>query len=739
MLKQSHPEWGCQRISDMLLRGPALPAGAAAVARVLHEAGYQMEERDHASASRQGAAVRAGHAQPALADGPVHLHAQAAEPAACTWWPSWTTTAGSSSATGCTPASRRPWCWRWCGRRSSPTARRRRSSPTTAASTSPGGARASSAGRWSKRGIQQIVAKPQRPQTLGKIERFWGTLWRECLETAVFLDLEDARRRIGHLHRLLQLPAAAPGDRRPGARRPLLRRGLRGACRRCKERVAANALELARNGVPKPPFYVTGQVAGQAFSVHAEGERVILTRAWPAASGGGVGRAAGRQAAAAAPPQPPEPAAGAALPARSAGERRLVPGVVAGRLVVRNGAAVGRCGRRSSRPMRRRRATAEPQARRSGRRCAMKESCEDRWQCVARGASRRRRRCWRPVPGQASGGGDPGGVGRRCFVRPKPLRLLEISLPRYYLWEQRALAGLLAACEPAPRGPRLDTSRQIAALERENRRLRRECDRQQALVRAAERALGLVLPSLVKPSAKPKEEPQGSNGKRRRRVRRPTVRALKASQTLRRELAEVAPERAGCRRGESGDRQDVTPGGRRTAAARREELLLGPPRSLEIKEAWTMARLGRKPQGVGLVAPLAGSKHAKQRMTWFLQTLAGECSVGEACAALGIASRGSMTSGARGCRSRWRLLEPRSPGRPAKPEPTVLPERGAGPAAAGAGVGGPRGGGRSAGGVGPHAAARDRAGAAGEKNDSGSAGVVRCRLPRAGRKPPPCR
>ncbi len=44
MLKQANPEWGCQRISDMLLRGPALPASAAAVAKVLHEAGYQVEE-----------------------------------------------------------------------------------------------------------------------------------------------------------------------------------------------------------------------------------------------------------------------------------------------------------------------------------------------------------------------------------------------------------------------------------------------------------------------------------------------------------------------------------------------------------------------------------------------------------------------------------------------------------------------------------------------------------------------
>ena len=41
MLKQSHPEWGCQRISDALLRGPALSASALAVSRVLHQAGYE--------------------------------------------------------------------------------------------------------------------------------------------------------------------------------------------------------------------------------------------------------------------------------------------------------------------------------------------------------------------------------------------------------------------------------------------------------------------------------------------------------------------------------------------------------------------------------------------------------------------------------------------------------------------------------------------------------------------------
>jgi transposase InsO family protein len=47
-----------------------------------------------------------------------------------------------------------------------------------------------------RRGIRQVVAAPRRPQTLGKIERFWGTLWRESVEAAVFLDLDDARRRV---------------------------------------------------------------------------------------------------------------------------------------------------------------------------------------------------------------------------------------------------------------------------------------------------------------------------------------------------------------------------------------------------------------------------------------------------------------------------------------------------------------------------------------------------------------
>ena len=43
-----------------------------------------------------------------------------------------------------------------------------------------------------------------------------------------------------------------------------------------RARIAANSLALAQRGVPKAPFYLTGQVDGKGFSIHAAGDRVIL-------------------------------------------------------------------------------------------------------------------------------------------------------------------------------------------------------------------------------------------------------------------------------------------------------------------------------------------------------------------------------------------------------------------------------------------------------------------------------
>jgi transposase InsO family protein len=126
-----------------------------------------------------------------------------------------------------------------------------------------------------KRGIKQIVSRPRHPQTLGKVERFWGTLWREFLSTIVFHDLNDARTRIGHFidHYNFRrvhsgLKQAVPADRFFAAA-PQMRETLR-------KQVAANALEIARGGLPKAPFYLAGNVNGQAVSVHAEGDRLLM-------------------------------------------------------------------------------------------------------------------------------------------------------------------------------------------------------------------------------------------------------------------------------------------------------------------------------------------------------------------------------------------------------------------------------------------------------------------------------
>lgn len=102
---------------------------------------------------------------------------------------------------------------------------------------------------------------------------------------------------------------------------------------------------------------------------------------------------------------------------------------------------------------------------------------------------------------------------------------LGTSLPRYYLLEQRALQGLLGACEPRPKGRVVTETSKLLALEKQVAHLQRECGRQQALVRAAQRAVGLAPAPPVKPAA----PGTGKKG----RPRRPTARALKAAAAMR--------------------------------------------------------------------------------------------------------------------------------------------------------------------------------------------------------------
>ena len=307
MLKQSHPDWGCQRISDVLWRGPSLSASASAVAQVLHDAGYELEEvptRPHPDKvrhfERAGAnqlwqtdlftfilkrqnrrvylvAFMDDHSRFIIGYG---LHASQSSALVLEVLRAALTSYGTPQEI-LTDNGTQYVTWR---------------------------GKSVFTRELEKRGIKQVVAAPRRPQTLGKIERFWGTLWRECVATAIFTDLGDAQRRLGLFidHYNFQRPhqgieGLVPADRFFGVASEMKKT--------LQARVAANALELARHGVPRAPFYLTGQVGGQPFSVHAEGERVILTRAQGE-----------RQEVDLVPPAPASPAAELPLPVCPVGE-----------------------------------------------------------------------------------------------------------------------------------------------------------------------------------------------------------------------------------------------------------------------------------------------------------------------------------------------------------------------------------------------------------------------------------
>lgn len=115
---------------------------------------------------------------------------------------------------------------------------------------------------------------------------------------------------------------------------------------------------------------------------------------------------------------------------------------------------------------------------------------------------------------------------------------VSLSVPRYYLWEQRALEGLVRACEPRPQGKAASERHQIAVLEKEVARLRQDCARQQALVRASQRTIGLA--TSPSPAAKAAAKSGGklaakaaeAAGGKAKRKRRPMARALKAVAAL---------------------------------------------------------------------------------------------------------------------------------------------------------------------------------------------------------------
>ncbi len=94
---------------------------------------------------------------------------------------------------------------------------------------------------------------------------------------------------------------------------------------------------------------------------------------------------------------------------------------------------------------------------------------------------------------------------------------LGISPPRYYALELRALQGMLTACEPRDGRRKSSPERKIKSLQCEVEQLKRECARQQALLRAARRSVGLPSETKLK---------SGGKGKKRRKTRPRAMRVV---------------------------------------------------------------------------------------------------------------------------------------------------------------------------------------------------------------------
>lgn len=99
---------------------------------------------------------------------------------------------------------------------------------------------------------------------------------------------------------------------------------------------------------------------------------------------------------------------------------------------------------------------------------------------------------------------------------------LGISLSRYYQLETKALQGMLVALEPRGRGPQMTPEKEIKTLRAEKQALEKELRRQQTLLRAAHRTVGLSGRRKAAGSSKRRGRPKrGCRGKTVRQTLRP--------------------------------------------------------------------------------------------------------------------------------------------------------------------------------------------------------------------------
>jgi transposase InsO family protein len=123
--------------------------------------------------------------------------------------------------------------------------------------------------------VRHIKSQAHHPMTLGKVERFWKTIYEEFLVRAQFGSFEEAQERIrqwvqyyNHKRPHQGIGGLCPADRYfeiQGELRKTIERGI-----------AENVLEMALRGKPREPFYMVGRMEGQSVVLRAEKGKLRL-------------------------------------------------------------------------------------------------------------------------------------------------------------------------------------------------------------------------------------------------------------------------------------------------------------------------------------------------------------------------------------------------------------------------------------------------------------------------------
>ncbi len=123
--------------------------------------------------------------------------------------------------------------------------------------------------------IRHIKSQPHHPMTLGKIERFWKTIYEEFLVRAQFGSFEEARERIRHWLQYYNYkrPHQGIGGLCPADRFFEIQAELK---KTMEQGIADNVLEMALRGKPKEPFYMVGRMEGQSVVLRAEKGKLRL-------------------------------------------------------------------------------------------------------------------------------------------------------------------------------------------------------------------------------------------------------------------------------------------------------------------------------------------------------------------------------------------------------------------------------------------------------------------------------